>query len=92
MLDWGGRQASTNIRTYLHTVYCIRMYVCWYVNEADGQDVVKLTEVVSALSRHTPAESCGQRQSLNRQGTHLRRSAGSDRHSQTEYQSNHRNY
>ena len=56
------------------------------------QGVVKLTEVVSALSRHTPAESCGQRQSLNRQGTHLRRSAGSNGHSQTEYQSNHRNY
>ena len=92
MLDWGGRQASTYIDTYAHTVYCIRMYVRRYVSEADAGDVVKLTEVVSALFRHTPAESCGQRQLLNRQGTHLRRSAGSDRHSQTEYQSNHRNY
>ena len=92
MLDWEGRQACTYIHTYVHRVYCIRMYVRRYVSEADVQGVVKLTEVVSALSRHTPAETCGQRQSLNRQGTHLRRSAGSDRHSQTEYQSNHRNY
>ena len=50
--------------------------------------VGELTEVASSLSRQIPAESCGQRQSLNRQGTHLGRIMGSGKHHHTEDNSN----